>query len=126
MGYRSTAILAVSKDARPHLMHFLSQHPEAMNMCFGKHADRTENFQGEEGAIMVRFDGIKWYDSFPAIQAIMSFMDHMESEEIEYGPDRELADGHDAFRFVRTGEEYDDIEQRGWAFDVYPSVGIEY
>ena len=120
MGYRSTAILAVSKEARPYLMHFLGQNTEAMNMCFGKHADRTEDFQGEDGSVMFRFDGIKWYDSFPEIAAIEAFMSHMEANIDGLG------DGDEHFRFVRTGEDYGDIEQRGWAFEIYTSVGIEY
>lgn len=125
MGYRSTAILAVSKEARPYLMHFLGKEPEAMSMCFGPDADRTENFQGLEGSVMFRFDGIKWYDSFPDIQALEAFMEHMGSESIEDAEGNQL-DGDECFRFVRTGEEYDDIEQRGWAFDIYPSVCIAY
>ena len=126
MGYRSTAILAVSKEARPYLMHFLGQNAEAMNLCFGKYADRTENFQGEEGSVMFRFDGIKWYDSFPEIQAIEEFMAHMSCEiDLKDSEDNQV-DGDELFRFVRIGEEYEDIEQRGYGFDVWPSVTIEY
>ncbi len=126
MGYRSTAILAVSKEARPYLMHFLGQNAEAMNLCFGKYADRTENFQGEEGSVMFRFDGIKWYDSFPEIQAIEEFMAHMSCEiDLKDSEDNQV-DGEELYRFVRIGEEYEDIEQRGFAFDIYPSVTIEY
>jgi len=126
MGYRSTAILAVSKEARPYLMHFLGKNAEAMNMCFGHHADRTEDFQGQDGSVMFRFDSIKWYDSFPEIQAIEEFMAHMSCEADLKDAEGNQLDGDECFRFVRTGEEYEDIEQRGWAFDIYPSVGIEY
>tara|TARA_R100000008_G_scaffold19530_1_gene10026 strand:+ start:882 stop:1244 length:363 start_codon:yes stop_codon:yes gene_type:complete len=120
MGYRSTAILAVSKQARPYLMHFLGKEPEAMSMCFGKHSDRTEDFQGEEGSIMFRFDGIKWYDSFPEIAAIEEFMMHME-DQIEG-----LGEGDEYFRFVRIGEDDGDIERRGYAFDIHPVIDIVY
>ena len=91
-----------------------------MSMCFGSDADRTEDFQGAKGAIMFRFDSIKWYDSYPEIRAIEQFMDHMHDIFDDIG------DGEDHYRFVRTGEEYEDIEQRGYAFDIYPSVGIDY
>mgnify|MGYP003124467926 CR=1 FL=1 len=123
MGYRSTAILAVSKEARPYLMHFLGKEPEAMAMCFGPHADRTEDFQGAEGSVMFRFDGIKWYDSFPEVSVIEAFMVHMEEavDQIE-----NLGDGDEHFRFVRIGEDDGDIERRGWAFDIHPVTNIEY
>ena len=120
MGYRSTAILAVSKEARPYLMHFLGKEPEAMSMCFGPHSDRVEHFQGEEGSIMFRFDGIKWYDSFPEIAAIEAFMCHME-DTIDG-----LGEGDEHFRFVRIGEDDGDVERRGWAFDIHPVTSIEY
>ena len=120
MGYRSTAILAVSKEARPYLMHFLGKEPEAMSMCFGPHSDRVEHFQGEEGSIMFRFDGIKWYDSFPEIRAIEAFMCHME-DTIDG-----LGEGDEHFRFVRIGEDDGDVERRGWAFDIHPVTSIEY
>ena len=121
MGYRSTAILAVSKEARPYLMHFLGKTPAAMELCFGPHADRTEDFQGEEGSVMFRFDSIKWYEGYKEIEAIESFMSHMDCDEAE-----ELGEGVEHYRFVRTGEDYEDIEQRGFAFDIFPSVCIEY
>ena len=35
-------------------------------------------------------------------------------------------DGDEHFRFVRIGEEYEDIEVRGYAFDIHPVRGIEY
>ena len=126
MGYRSTAILAVSKEARPYLMHFLGQNAEAMKLSFGKYADRTENFQGEEGSVMFLFEGIKWYDSFPEIQAIEEFMAHMSCETDLKDSEDNQVDGEELYRFVRIGEEYEDIEQRGFAFDIYPSVSIEY
>jgi len=121
MGYRSQVVLAVSKEARPYLMHFLGKEPEAMSLCFGQHADRVEDFQGEEGAVMFRFDSIKWYGGYNEIDAIEAFMSHMDSDEAE-----ELGEGCEHYRFVRTGEEYDDIVTRGMAFEVYPSVSIDY
>ena len=35
-------------------------------------------------------------------------------------------DGDDHFRFVRLGEEYEDIEIRGYGFDIHPTRSIEY
>ena len=125
MGYRSVVVLAVKKEARPHLMHFLGGNPEAMALAFKHHDIKIEDFQGVEGSIMFQWDSIKWYDSFPDVKAIEAFMEHMGSESIEDAEGNQL-DGDECFRFVRTGEEYDDIEQRGWAFDIYPSVGIDY
>ena len=121
MGYRSTVILAVSKEARPYLMHFLGKTPTAMELCFGPHTDRTEDFQGEEGSVMFRFDSIKWYEGYKEVDAIESFMSHMDCDDAE-----ELGEGYEHYRFVRVGEEYDDIVQRGEAFEVYPTVSIDY
>ena len=126
MGYRSTVVLAVTKEARPYLMHFLGQNPEAMALAFKHHDVKIEDFQGFEGSIMFQWDSIKWYDSFPDVQAIESFMDHMVSEADLEDSEGKQVDGDELFRFVRTGEEYDDIEQRGYAFDVYPCVSISY
>jgi len=125
MGYRSTAILAVSKEARPYLMHFLGKAPGAFALAFSHSDDKIEDFQGEKGSIMFRWDGIKWYEGYNDIDVFVEFMDHMDCEEIKDSEGNEC-DGVEHYRFVRVGEEYEDIATRGMAFDVYPSVGIEY
>jgi len=125
MGYRSQVILAVSKEARPYLMHFLGRAPPAMALAFGSEADdRVEDFQGAPGSIMFRFDCIKWYEGYKEIDAFTAFMDHMDSEDIKDSEGNESY-GQEHYRFVRVGEEYEDIEQRGEAFEIYPSVTIE-
>ena len=126
MGYRSTVVLAVTKTARPYLMHFLGKSPESMTLAF-KHADdKIEDFQSEDGSVMFRWDAIKWYEGYKDIDAFVEFMDHMDGEDIEDEDGQDPANGDEHYRFVRIGEDVEDIEQRGGAFYIYPMASIEY
>ena len=124
MGYRSVVIIAIAKEARPHLMHFLGKYPDAMALAFKEHDEKIENFQDEEGSIMFKWESIKWYEGYKEIDAFTEFMDHMDGESIEWEGNQ--SDGDDHYRFVRVGEDSGDIEERGCAFCVYPSVSIDY
>ena len=115
MGYRSQVVLAVSKKIMPQFMSTMAKSPEAREMCFA-HADRLEKDYEEPGAMLFYWDHIKWYDSFESVQALIDFMDWAEGEDHE-----------DEFKFVRTGEELDDNEQRGWGYsDIYVNRSIEF
>jgi len=115
MGYRSQVVLAVSKKVMPQFMSTMAKSPEAREMCFA-HVDRLKKDYDGEGAMLFYWDHIKWYDRFEEVQAIIDFMDWAEGEDHE-----------DEFKFVRTGEELDDNEQRGWGFqDVYVTRSIEF
>ena len=128
MGYRSVVVLAVSKHARPHLMHFLGKYPDAMTLAFKHHDEKIENFKDEEGSIMVKWDSIKWYEGYKDIDAFTEFMDHMDSEDIKTGGhiSSTSSSGDEHYRFVRIGEDSSDIEERGCAFYVYPTASIDY
>ena len=123
MGYRSTVVLAVCKEARPHLMHFLGKYPSAMTLAFKHHDEKIEDFQNEEGSIMFKWDYIKWYEGYDEIEAFTEFMDHMDSD---YEEEENRNHGDEHYRFVRVGEDASDIEERGHAFNIYPSVNIDY
>ena len=118
MGYRSVVVLAVGKEARPHLMHFLGKYPSAMTLAFKHHDEKIENFQGEEGSIMFQWDEIKWYEGYDEIEAFGEFMDYMDGQD--------SSTGDEYYRFVRVGEDTTDIEERGCAFDIYPRTSIDY
>ena len=123
MGYRSVVVLAVGKEARPHLMHFLGKYPSAMTLAF-KHADeKIENFQDEEGSIMFMWSDIKWYEGYDEVDAFTEFMDHMDSD---YEEEENRSHGDEHYRFVRVGEDASDIEERGCAFYIHPTTSIEY
>ena len=123
MGYRSVVVLAVCKEARPHLMHFLGKYPSAMTLAFKHHDEKIEDFQNEEGSIMFKWDYIKWYEGYDEIEAFTEFMDHMDSD---YEEEENRNHGDEHYRFVRVGEDASDIEERGHAFNIYPSVNIDY
>ena len=113
MGYRSEVVLVVGKEVMPQFMVTMAKCREARAMCWDGTTDRVMDYD-EEGSILFRWDYIKWYDSDEAIQAIEDFMDWCDSQEIEIeGADQSAMD---FFRFVRIGEEVDDVEQRGTGF----------
>ena len=123
MGYRSEVVLVVGKEVMPQFMVTMAKSTEARSMCWGD-AERVMNYD-EEGAILFRWDYIKWYDSYEHIRAIEDFMDWCDCEEIEVEGTAHGA--MDFFRFVRIGEEVEDTEVRGHGFwDVGVARSIEY
>ena len=123
MGYRSEVVLVVGKEVMPQFMVTMAKSVEARSMCWGD-AERVMDYN-EEGSILFRWDYIKWYDSYEEIRAIEDFMDWCDGEEIEVEGDTHAA--MDFFRFVRVGEEIEDVEQRGMGFwDVGVQRAISY
>ena len=122
MGYRSQVVLAIGETLMPQFMVTMAKSPQARAMCFGD-GEPQRDFQGEKGSLFFEWDGIKWYDSYEEIQAIEDFINWAE-DKLEIGG-KEI-DGDDHFRFVRLGEEYEDIEIRGYGFDIHPTRSIEY
>tara|TARA_R110000765_G_scaffold273049_1_gene371752 strand:+ start:788 stop:1207 length:420 start_codon:yes stop_codon:yes gene_type:complete len=111
MGYRSEVVLAVSKPMVPHFLTVLAQHESARTLI--KDADQLEeNYQ--EGGMLMHWSGIKWYESYPEIAAIESFVADCENERVEgWAPEEEHDTEYDHFRFVRIGEETSDVEEKG-------------
>ena len=112
MGYRSEVVLVVGKEVMPQFMVTMAKCPEARAMCWGD-AERAMNY-AEEGSILFRWDYVKWYDSYEEVRAIEDFMDWCEGEDIDVDGDTHAA--MDFFRFVRVGEDVEDVEQRGMGF----------
>ena len=118
MGYRSEVVLAVSKKMMPHFLGHLSQCDDAAyKFVFMKTDKKIEDYDGE-GTTVFFWDGIKWYgDHFPGVKAISDFVgmktDYLKSicaEDIE-------DDYEEHFRFVRMGEDNDDVEVGGYLCD---------
>jgi len=65
---------------------------------------------------LVSWSGIKWYESYPEVNVIEKFTCEMDEE----------TDKSEMFRFVRVGEDYEDIEQRGYGFDIHVNRSIDY
>ena len=122
MGYRSQVVLAIAEPLIPQFMVTMAKCPQARLMCFGD-GDCKRDFQWEKGSLFFEWSYIKWYDSFEEVQAIEDFLSWAE-DKLEI--DGKEIDGDEHFRFVRIGEEYEDIEVRGYAFDIHPVRGIEY
>tara|TARA_R110002110_G_scaffold71226_1_gene190513 strand:- start:559 stop:978 length:420 start_codon:yes stop_codon:yes gene_type:complete len=111
MGYRSEVVLAVSKPMVPHFLTVLAQHESVRQLVHD--ADQLEeNYQ--EGGMLMYWGGIKWYESYPEIAAINNFIDECESESLEsWAGTSNIHTEYEHFRFVRIGEETNDVEEKG-------------
>ena len=117
MGYRSEVILAVGPEVMPQFMVTMAKSPEARELCWADHDEMVKDYCDIKGAFLFRWGGIKWYDSYEEIQAIIDFMDWCEGERIEV--EGKEVDASEYYRFVRIGEETDDNEVQGWGFDIH-------
>lgn len=119
MGYRSTVALAVDAEIMPAFMAALAQEPEAMRMVFSHHDTLLKDYCGE-GNLLVVWDSIKWYESYPEIAKIEQFITDPSDFGFEDDPGEH-------FRFVRIGEEMDDNATEGWGFDdLYISRSLSF
>ena len=135
MGYRSEVVLVVGKEVMPQFMVTLAKSPEARAMCFDE-AQRMNDYDGK-GNMLFAWDHIKWYDSYEGIAAIGDFLDWCDSEHVPVSEEQKAqdksptpvthVDGDQCYRFVRIGEELEDVECRGCGFwDVAVRREIEY
>ncbi len=112
MGYRSEVALAVSKKAMPHFLNVMAREPEVRTMVFKDHDTLEENYDGE-GTLLVVWQSIKWYETFPEVKAVNEFVDELDGDYLD---GFELPEGEyqgDHVRFVRLGEDMDDIDVKG-------------
>jgi len=107
MGYRSEVALAVSKELMPRFLTVFARCPEAQAMVFKDHDRMDENYDGE-GTFFVHWDHIKWYDTFPEVKAIQEFLDECECDDFD-----DIENTYDHYRFVRLGENPEDVEMMG-------------
>ncbi len=116
MGYRSDVIFACTADAVPILLAEAGKSAALKELLF---ADADEKLLGDydrEGSYLFRWDHIKWYDGYPAIQAFNQMIEKIVEKLDE-----------EAYRWVCIGEELDDIQVKGFGFDhIYVSREIEY
>ena len=121
MGYRSDVAIAIHKDLQGEFLTFLNTE-KLMAQIFGDMSDFNldKDYQGE-GHWLFTADQIKWYvdwdDLYPEIQMFEKFMDAMD-EKFDYDAQ---------YRFIRIGEEIDDVDRRGcwWASDIYVKRSIQ-
>ena len=139
MGYRSEVVLVVDRHAVPSFMAMLAKNTEAYDLCFNDSDEATPDY-GEKGSWFIRWGHIKWYDGYEDVSPIQSFVEAMEASDLsEYGEaeaprvldsngkkNPQPGDWNEHFRFVRIGEDYGDIEVRGYAFDIHVNRAIDY
>ncbi len=112
MGYRSEVLLAVKPDAAALLSTYIAKGGELASMLS---EDCSEVDKQEDGCVIYRWNGIKWYDSYPEIAALEDFMSRLEEEDMD-----------ESYRFDRICEDTDDNEVRGWGFEIGISRHIDF
>ena len=110
MGYRSQATLALQPKAAALFTTVRARGGELAALLEDAH-NRSHN----DGVESYEWDGIKWYESYACVNAIEQFMDRLDEEDME-----------DQYRFVRVGEDTDDVTERGHGFEIYVSRSIEW
>ena len=126
MGYRSQVVLAISKHLTPFLTLAASQNAAAQALVF-KDADTFDRDYGGDKSWLIAWDGIKWYESYEDIQTLEKFVQEATSDEYKFEVDGEIQASSEHIKFVRVGEESDDIEMSGDGFwEIYPSTSINY
>ena len=130
MGYRSEVILAIGPEVMPQFMVTMAKSPEAREMCWGD-SEMVKDYDGIKGALLFRWDEIKWYESYEGVSAIQDFIQWCDEETIPTGKKKENGEDEveaasEFFRFVRIGEEMDDNEVAGWGFDIHIERSAAY
>lgn len=116
MGYRSEVALAISKVAMPHFLSVMAKHPEVRAMVFKGCDHLDQNYNGE-GTLLVVWHNLKWYEHFPEVKAINSFIEECELDMLESFDVGEEGHQGEHVRFVRLGEDSDDYEEKGTLHD---------
>ena len=122
MGYRSEVVFAIEKDVVPLFIAHIASNKAAQSLCF-KDADyHTKDYEGK-GHWLFRWDHVKWYPSYPAVEAINSFV----HEKLQDLPESWASDPEEYYRLVVIGEDTEDIQVHGWAFDhIFVTRSIQY
>jgi hypothetical protein len=114
MGYRSQVVLAIGPERIGHLLTMLSANKEAFQM-FQEGLVGGKKDYIQKGDLLLVWNDIKWYTSYDCVGVFAEFIDSC------------LDGDEEQFRFVRVGEEPDDIKILGeYSYDVYPSTDIIY
>ena len=125
MGYRSEVVLVVGKELMPFFLHKISGCNPAQVMCF-QDADHMENDYDNEGATLFHWNQIKWYESWPEVATVQSFITDCDCGAIPESLDTTDDPGLH-FRFIRIGEDQEDFEDVGSGFhDVFISRAINF
>lgn len=95
MGYRSQVEFKTTTEGYVILKQFNDKiEKRDERPLYGAEIQKTE-----DGFYRVSFDAVKWYESFPDIQNFIKVMDMLNDRNIPY-------------KFIRIGEDIDDVEVR--------------
>jgi len=114
MGYRSQVAIAIHPDKVGDFLAVLSTSKKALELCQGYAGDKgiqTDIFM--KGDLFIEIDGIKWYEGYESIDVIDNFIADTIDEE---------PNGWEMVRFVRIGEELDDVRLCGEYASAFLSV----
>ena len=127
MGYRSEVVLAVSKEMLPHFLVTFARSEGIRSMVLRDH-DHLDQDYGDEGGWMIHWADIKWYESYPEVQILNEFIDNCDGDCLEGWDEEKHGSVYEHFRFVRLGEDFDDVAQKGefcWS-DIHLNRAISF
>jgi len=110
MGYRSDVAIAIHKDIHGEFLAFLNTE-RLMADIFGDRSsfNLDKDFQAD-GHWLFTADSIKWYETWDEYADIQMFAKFFEAMDEANGTIQK-------YRFIRVGEQNDDVEERGQWFD---------
>ena len=130
MGYRSEVVLAIDAKIVPAFMAMFAKCEATQKLCTQECDELNTDYDGD-GNWFMRWDGIKWYESYPEIAMLSSFIEALNCDDLsEFGmkengealSSKDYPDTLDSFySFVRIGEDNDDVEMMGHGFE---SIGV--
>ena len=106
-------------------MAMLAKNPETKKLC--QEADRFGGDFDGDGSWIVIWSSIKWYTGYRDLDPIMEFIEALECADLrEFGElEPSGADWNGHYRFVRVGEDHDDIQCDGYGdWCIYPETSI--
>jgi len=106
MGYRSKIAIAIHKDVQGEFLAFLNTEELMREIFTSGWFEFEKDFQGK-GHWLFQQGDIKWYDGspsdYPEVDMFERFFHQMD----------ETNETIQKYRFIRVGEQHDDIEERG-------------
>ena len=106
MGYRSEVALGLCPEADQLLKANAEMIPDLAELIKDNESNVPERYY---------WSHIKWYDGYPEIGAMQSFLGFLECHDYQFG-------------FIRLGEEEDDIERAGhpYEYDMFVNREISW
>ena len=92
MSYRSDVAITMRKEDYELLKEFDKENKNLIDLL------ESATIREKAGAVSLYWEWLKWYDSFSEVEAIEEFLGKLSDEDKPY-------------KFIRIGEEWDDIER---------------